>query len=165
MVGWSAGIGAWAQIVGGLFTIHAMLTTYCLVPGAGLHSTGADEMGCELCWLVATLPSLILALFNFASFMEFIALWPGASFRSSLPLCRTRLSQCPAEVEGSILNAAAAGLRPPRSWRLTSSWVSEAWFPYEKNPLLRRHIPLGCRETDTSAFGGHGWDDHRHLSE
>ena len=28
MVGWSAGIGTWAQIVGGLFTILAMLTTY-----------------------------------------------------------------------------------------------------------------------------------------
>ena len=73
MVGWSAGIGAWAQIVGGLFTVLAMITTYWSLSLA-LASIVQEQFGWEykICWIVATVPSLILALFNFASFMSFM---------------------------------------------------------------------------------------------
>ncbi|MDD2442760.1 MAG: aromatic amino acid transport family protein, partial [Eubacteriales bacterium] len=70
MVGWSAGIGTWAQVVGGLFTILAMLTTYWSLSMA-LGSIVEEQMKWDtrLCWLIATLPSLVLALFNLAGFM------------------------------------------------------------------------------------------------
>ena len=70
MVGWSAGIGLWAQLIGGLFTVLAMLTTYWSLSLAlgGI----VDDMlhtGTKISWLLATLPSLILVLFNVAGFL------------------------------------------------------------------------------------------------
>lgn len=70
MVGWSAGIGLWAQVIGGLFTVLAMLTTYWSLSLAlgGI----VDDMlhtGTKISWLLATLPSLILVLFNVAGFL------------------------------------------------------------------------------------------------
>ena len=71
MVGWSAGIGLWAQVIGGLFTVLAMLTTYWSLSLAlgGI----VDDMlhtGTKIRWLLATLPSLILVLFNVAGFLD-----------------------------------------------------------------------------------------------
>ena len=71
MVGWSAGIGLWAQVIGGLFTVLAMLTTYWSLSLAlgGI----VDDMlhtGTKISWLLATLPSLILVLFNVAGFLD-----------------------------------------------------------------------------------------------
>lgn len=71
MVGWSAGIGLWAQLIGGLFTVLAMLTTYWSLSLAlgGI----VDDMlhtGTKISWLLATLPSLILVLFNVAGFLD-----------------------------------------------------------------------------------------------
>ena len=71
MVGWSAGIGLWAQLIGGLFTVLAMLTTYWSLSLAlgGI----VDDMlhtGTKISWLLATLPSLILVLFNIAGFLD-----------------------------------------------------------------------------------------------
>ena len=79
MVGWSRGIGAWAQIVGGVFTILAMLTTYwSLSLALGSIVDEQFSLGTKVCWIIATLPSLILAmkrkfkesfLIGFASFL------------------------------------------------------------------------------------------------
>ena len=71
MVGWSAGIGLWAQLIGGLFTVLAMLTTYWSLSLAlgGI----VDDMlhtGTKISWILATLPSLILVLFNLAGFLD-----------------------------------------------------------------------------------------------
>ncbi|MCI6488487.1 MAG: hypothetical protein MSA25_10640 [Clostridiales bacterium] len=71
MVGWSAGIGLWAQLIGGLFTVLAMMTTYWSLSLAlgGI----VDDMlhtGTKISWLLATLPSLILVLFNVAGFLD-----------------------------------------------------------------------------------------------
>lgn len=78
MVGWSAGIGSWAQVVGGLFTVLAMITTYwSLSLALGSIVQEQFKWNYKLCWVVATVPSLILALFNFASFMEFMRLAGG----------------------------------------------------------------------------------------
>ena len=71
MVGWSAGIGLWAKLIGGLFTVLAMLTTYWSLSLAlgGI----VDDMlhtGTKISWLLATLPSLILVLFNVAGFLD-----------------------------------------------------------------------------------------------
>ena len=70
MTGWSAGIGLWAQIVGGIFTLLAMLTTYWSLSLA-LSDIVRETLKWneKLSWLVTTLPSLILALVNLGGFM------------------------------------------------------------------------------------------------
>ncbi len=104
MVGWSAGIGPWAQIVGGLFTILAMLTTYWSLSLA-LGSIVEEQMKLDarLCWLIATLPSLILALFSIGSFMDFMRLAGGLiSIIIAIMIVPAYLN-ARREVEGSIL--------------------------------------------------------------
>lgn len=71
MVGWSEGIGLWAQVIGGIFTVLAMLTTYWSLSLAlgGI----VDEMlhiGPKKSWIAATIPSFILVMFNVVGFME-----------------------------------------------------------------------------------------------
>ncbi len=79
MVGWSQGIGLWAKIVGGLFTLFAMLTTYWSVSLA-LKDILIEQtkLNGNICWLISTLPSLILALSNLGSFLDFLELAGGA---------------------------------------------------------------------------------------
>ena len=73
MVGWSAGIGRWAQIAGGLFTLLAMLTTYWSLSLALADIVQeTTKINSKLSWLIATLPSLILALLNLGGFMSFM---------------------------------------------------------------------------------------------
>lgn len=71
MVGWSAGIGDWARVVGGVFTILAMLTTYWSLSLA-LADIVKDmlHLGDRISWLIATIPSFLLVMFNLAGFME-----------------------------------------------------------------------------------------------
>lgn len=71
MIGWSAGIGLWAQMVGSIFTILAMLTTYWSLSLA-LAGIVEDMLhpGTRISWLIATTPSLLLVLFRLGSFME-----------------------------------------------------------------------------------------------
>ena len=73
MIGWSAGIGLWAQILGSLFTVLAMLTTYWSISLA-LADILEEQMqwNARLCWLIATLPSLLLVLLNLGGFIEFM---------------------------------------------------------------------------------------------
>ena len=79
ITGWSAAIGSWAQIIGGVFTILAMLTTYWSISlalsGIVLEQTGWKE---RICWLIATLPSLALALLNIGGFIDFLEMAGGA---------------------------------------------------------------------------------------
>lgn len=71
MVGWSAGIGLWAQVIGSIFTVLAMLTTYwSLSLALGGIVNDMLHTGSRISWLLATLPSLIVVLFNLAGFMD-----------------------------------------------------------------------------------------------
>ena len=78
IVGWSEGIGLWAQLVGSIFTLLAMLTTYWSL---SLALSGIIEemtrLSSRLCWLIATLPSMILVLFELGDFMELLRLGGG----------------------------------------------------------------------------------------
>lgn len=71
MIGWSEGIGLWAQILGSVFTLLAMLTTYWSISLA-LSDIIEEQTkwNRRICWLIATLPSLILVLLNLGSFLE-----------------------------------------------------------------------------------------------
>lgn len=78
MVGWSEGIGLWAELVGSFFTLLAMLTTYWSL---SLALAGIIEemtrLSSRLCWLIATLPSMVLVLFELGDFMELLRLGGG----------------------------------------------------------------------------------------
>lgn len=78
MIGWSAGIGSWAQLVGSIFTILAMLTTYWSISLA-LSDIVEEQLHLNrrLCWLIATLPSLLMTFAGLAGFMEFMRLAGG----------------------------------------------------------------------------------------
>lgn len=104
MVGWSRGIGAWAQIIGGLFTILAMLTTYWSISLA-LGSIVQEQFGfnTKVCWLLATLPSLCLALFNLGGFLEFMRMAGGLIAIIVAVMVVPAYKNARAEVEGTIL--------------------------------------------------------------
>lgn len=78
MIGWSKGIGNWAQLVGSVFTILAMLTTYWSISLA-LADIVEEQLKLErrVCWLIATLPSLLMTFVGLAGFMEFMRLAGG----------------------------------------------------------------------------------------
>ena len=80
MVGWSEGIGKWAELVGGIFTLVAMLTTYWSISLAlsDILKEQFPKLSSKICWLVATLPSIIITLFNIADFLDFLQIAGGA---------------------------------------------------------------------------------------
>lgn len=78
MIGWSKGIGSWAEMVGSLFTILAMLTTYWSISLALADIVEEQlKMSRRLCWVIATLPSLALTFAGLGGFMEFMRLAGG----------------------------------------------------------------------------------------
>ena len=78
MIGWSRGIGSWAELVGSAFTILAMLTTYWSISLA-LGDIVAEQLhwGRAACWLVATVPSLLMTFLGLGGFLEFMRLAGG----------------------------------------------------------------------------------------
>ena len=78
MIGWSRGIGAWAEIAGSVFTIRAMLTTYWSISLA-LADIVDEQLHLDrrICWLIATVPSLVLTFLGLGGFMEFMRLAGG----------------------------------------------------------------------------------------
>ncbi|MCL2889024.1 MAG: hypothetical protein FWE65_01230 [Eggerthellaceae bacterium] len=78
MIGWSEGIGLWAQIFGSAFVVLAMLTTYWSISLA-LADIVREQLKWHkhVCWLLATLPSFLLVVFNFGSFLEIMRIAGG----------------------------------------------------------------------------------------
>ena len=73
VIGWSAGIGDWAKVIGCIFTVFAMLTTYWSLSMA-LKDTVKNQLKLndKISWLIATLPSLGVALIpiDFSTFVN-----------------------------------------------------------------------------------------------
>ncbi|HWQ59404.1 MAG TPA: aromatic amino acid transport family protein [Clostridia bacterium] len=104
MTGWSRGIGAWAQVVGGLFTLLAMITTYWSISLALSDIVGEQlRLGRRLCWLIATLPSLILSLVNLGGFIDFLELAGGAIAIVVAVMVVPAYRNARREVEGTML--------------------------------------------------------------
>lgn len=104
MVGWSAGIGEWAQIVGGVFTILAMLTTYWSISLAlGAIVQEQTKLGARPCWILATLPSLVLSLLPLGGFMEFMRLAGGLIAIVVAVMVVPAYRNARNEVDGSLL--------------------------------------------------------------
>lgn len=121
MVGWSAGIGRNAQIAGGILTILAMITTYWSLSLA-LSSIVEEQLklNSKLCWLAATLPSLILALLNVGGFMEFMRIAGGLISIIIAVMIVPAYSNARREVEGSIFTRCGG--------RLTSALIIAAYI-------------------------------------
>jgi amino acid permease len=78
MIGWSAGIGAWAQLVGSTFTLLAIITTYWSISLALADIIKAQfKLDVRICWLLSTLPTLFLTLVRHGGFLEFIRITSG----------------------------------------------------------------------------------------
>jgi len=73
MIGWSAGIGTWAQLAGAVFTLVAMITTYWSISLALADILREQtKLNRIVCWLIATIPTLLLTLLGQGGFMEFV---------------------------------------------------------------------------------------------
>lgn len=104
MVGWSAGIGEWAQIVGGAFTVLAMLTTYWSISLAlGSIVQEQTKLDTRVCWILATLPSLMLSLLPLGGFMEFMRLAGGLIAIVVAVMVVPAYRNARNEVDGSLL--------------------------------------------------------------
>jgi len=79
MTGWSRGIGLWAQILGSGFTLLAMLTTYWSISMA-LKDIVAESLpvNAKLCFVIASVPSLLIAFIPSTGFLSFLELAAGA---------------------------------------------------------------------------------------
>ena len=104
MTGWSAGIGQWAVIAGGVFTVLAMLTTYWSISLA-LSEIVEEQLkwNARLCWILATVPSLLLALFNLGGFLDFLEIAAGAIAIIVAMLVIPTYRNAKKEVPGSML--------------------------------------------------------------
>ncbi|MDR3264012.1 MAG: hypothetical protein LBT30_06865 [Clostridiales bacterium] len=80
MLGWSAGIGTWAQITGSGFIFLALLTTYWSVSLA-LADMAKEQLKLSkrVCWLIATIPTLAITLIQSAGFIDLMQIAGGAA--------------------------------------------------------------------------------------
>jgi len=80
MLGWSEGIGMWAQILGSAFTLLAMVTTYWSISLALADIIKVQtKLNRIVSWLLATLPTLLLTLILQGGFLEFVRLAGGVN--------------------------------------------------------------------------------------
>jgi len=79
IIGWAAAIGPWASVLGSVFFLLALLTTYWSICYA-LLSILRERLQWSLlpCWLLATLPNIALALSGLTGFLGFVRLAGGA---------------------------------------------------------------------------------------
>lgn len=109
MIGWSAGIGTWAQIVGSLFTVLALLTTYWSLSLALSDIINEQtKLNFKLCWLIATLPSLLLVLFDLGGFLDLMRTAGGLIAILIACLVVPALRRCRAETDARLLGSALA---------------------------------------------------------
>jgi amino acid permease len=80
MIGWSEGIGKWAQFLGAAFTLLAFITTYWSISLA-LSDIIREQTKLNriVCWLIATVPTLLLTFINSGGFLEFVRLTAGVN--------------------------------------------------------------------------------------
>lgn len=78
IIGWSKGIGNWANLVGSIFVLLAMVTSYWAISLA-LASILVDRLKIDfkLACMAATLPSFLIAVIGFTGFLGFMRLAGG----------------------------------------------------------------------------------------
>lgn len=83
-------IGTWAVILAGLFSLIALMTTFW-AHTLSLRDVVHEQLGTEnkLSWLIATLPSIIFALFGVSSFIILTRIMSGVVVLTSIMLVLT----------------------------------------------------------------------------
>jgi hypothetical protein len=81
MIGWSGGLGLWAQIVGSGFIFLSLITTYWSISLAltDMIKEQFGRLSFRLCWLIATLPTLVISIVGNAGFIGLMEIAAGAS--------------------------------------------------------------------------------------
>ena len=78
IIGWGNAIGSWAITIGSGFVFLAIMTSYWSTSYAlAIVIEERLQWDYPLCWLVATLPSLILAMTNVTGFLGFMRIAGG----------------------------------------------------------------------------------------
>ena len=79
IVGWGEAIGGWAFLLGSVFGVLAMLTSYWSVSYAlSVILQERLNWGYRLSWLTATAPTILIAIQDLGGFLEFIRVAGGA---------------------------------------------------------------------------------------
>ena len=80
IIGWAAALGGPARLVGSLFIALAMLTTFWSI-SLQLSDMSREFLGAGrfVAWLIATLPSLVLAILPLTGFLDLMQLAGGAT--------------------------------------------------------------------------------------
>lgn len=83
-------IGTWAVILAGLFSLIALMTTFW-AHTLSLRDVVHEQLGTEnkLSWLIATLPSILFALFGVSSFIILTRIMSGVVVLTSIMLVLT----------------------------------------------------------------------------
>jgi amino acid permease len=78
IVGWAEAIGPWAKYLGSIFIILAFLTSFWSISLA-LADVLRERLGLneKVCWLLATLPCLLISSFKLQNFIEYLRLTGG----------------------------------------------------------------------------------------
>ena len=91
-------------MAGSLFTLLAMLTTYWSISLALSSIVGEQtRLGARLCWCLATLPSLLLALLPIGGFLDFLEIAGGAIAILVAVMVVPTFGRAVKEVPGSML--------------------------------------------------------------
>jgi len=78
IVGWSEAIGPWAKYLGSMFIVLAFLTSFWSISLA-LADVLRERLNWndKICWLLATLPCLLISFFKLQNFLEYLRLTGG----------------------------------------------------------------------------------------
>ena len=78
IVGWAKAIGPWAKYLGSIFIVLAFLTSFWSISLA-LADVLRERLGWneKVCWLLATLPCLLISFFKLQNFLEYLRLTGG----------------------------------------------------------------------------------------
>jgi amino acid permease len=78
IAGWAQAIGPWAEYLGSIFIVLAFLTSFWSISLA-LADVLRERLGLndKVCWLLATLPCLLVSFFRLQSFLDYLRLTGG----------------------------------------------------------------------------------------
>lgn len=107
VIGWGEAVGGWAMVLGSVFAFMAMLTSYWGVSYA-LAVIVRERLGLSerISWVIATLPTLVVALSGLTGFLGFMQIAGGAVALmvavQVVPAWRRSWKESPAEPGGVL---------------------------------------------------------------
>ena len=101
IIGWSSAIGSWALALGSTFAFLALLTSYWSVSYAlAIVMVERLKWGYRTAWLIATLPTFLMAIGTSAGFLDYMRYAGGAMAVLMAILIPPALGVCRKRAEG-----------------------------------------------------------------